>query len=399
MKKIYLIPTLIVISALLSGCSNSGNQDAISNTAEASGTNALVDQSYDEPFFTYSGTGDDVVSGLTTDDFSFLQVNHLGTGHFSIKAHYDDKYDLLVNTSEPYKNGCTLLKPNTEYTLEINAESAWDVAAYKLGTTASDSFSGYGDCVTPIFLATTNVYTITAEDAIGNFAVRGYKTDGTYDLLVNTIDSYSGRIMFKNTGNYSFFEVTSERAWTIIADDNDTPISVNRNDVDEISADFEKPTDNSNISEIPEDDNADIQGSQNSWLTQEQMDKIADKESARERDTFMLAIAQEDMETYYWGGESQFANVWRQLDIDYNFDTNWIWGIVKNDLDIYNTFDDSDYSDLWIMAGALYDAYKSGDLKDMLGDNYQSVIDDLNSVTKRLGIFYASRELAEANTR
>lgn len=74
MKKIYLIPTLIVISALLSGCSNSGNQDAISNTAEASGTNALVDQSYDEPFFTYSGTGDDVVSGLTTDDFSFLQV-------------------------------------------------------------------------------------------------------------------------------------------------------------------------------------------------------------------------------------------------------------------------------------------------------------------------------------
>ena len=205
--------------------------------------------------------------------------------------------------------------------------------------------------------------------------------------------------MFKNTGNYSFFEVTSERAWTIIADDNDTPISVNRNDVDEISANFEKPTDNSNISEIPEDDNADIQGSQNSWLTQEQMDKIADKESARERDTFMLAIAQEDMETYYWGGESQFANVWRQLDIDYNFDTNWIWGIVKNDLDIYNTFDDSDYSDLWIMAGALYDAYKSGDLKDMLGDDYQSVIDDLNSVTKRLGIFYASRELAEANTR
>lgn len=51
------------------------------------------------------------------------------------------------------------------------------------------------------------------------------------------------------------------------------------------------------------------------------------------------------------------------------------------------------------MAGALYDAYKSGDLKDMLGDDYQSVIDDLNSVTKRLGIFYASRELAEANAR
>ena len=35
----------------------------------------------------------------------------------------------------------------------------------------------------------------------------------------------------------------------------------------------------------------------------------------------------------------------------------------------------------------------------MLGDDYQSVIDDLNSVTKRLGIFYASRKLAEANTR
>ena len=35
----------------------------------------------------------------------------------------------------------------------------------------------------------------------------------------------------------------------------------------------------------------------------------------------------------------------------------------------------------------------------MLGDDYQFVIDDLNSVTTRLGIFYASIKLAEANTR
>lgn len=132
----------------------------------------LEDFQEKEPFFSYSGTGDDIVSGAKTDSFSFAHIIHVGDGHFSVKGHRGNDYDLLVNTTDPY-DGTTLIFPNQEYKFEVSAKGDWTIELYKIGTSSSDSFSGNGDCITPVFLKTSDVYEITTSGS-GHFSVKGW---------------------------------------------------------------------------------------------------------------------------------------------------------------------------------------------------------------------------------
>jgi hypothetical protein len=162
--------------------------------------------------FAYSGSGDDVVTGVSTEILSKFRFICKNTRHKSVKAHYGDDYDLLVNSTDSY-DGYTLLLPDREYTFEVNASDKWEIEVYSFGTSSTDNFSGYGDDVTPLFLSSSNIYEITTEGK-GHLAIRGY-TDYGYDLLVNTTDPYSGKVMFNSKDEYGFFEITSERKWTI----------------------------------------------------------------------------------------------------------------------------------------------------------------------------------------
>lgn len=172
----------------------------------------LIDVSFSSPYWSYQGNGDDVVTGFECDGLSFAHIIHSGSGHFAVKAHHDDTYDLLVNTVNPY-DGKTLLSVS-ENTFEVTAKGAWSIEVYKMGTSSTDAFSGSGDYVTPIFQGTSNVYEIKSEGG-GHFAVKGW-TDRGYELLVNTVDeNYSGKVMFKNNEEAAFFEITGERNWSI----------------------------------------------------------------------------------------------------------------------------------------------------------------------------------------
>lgn len=166
-----------------------------------------------EPYFSYSGSGDDVITEVMTDSYSSLKFVCKDNRHKAIKAHYNDTYDLLVNSTEPY-SGYTLLFPETEYIIEINADGPWDIEIYNIGSASNDKFSGIGDWVSPIFISSSDVYEIIAEGG-GHFAVKGYYGYGDYDLLVNTTDSYTGKVMFKQKGEYCFFEIMGERNWSI----------------------------------------------------------------------------------------------------------------------------------------------------------------------------------------
>lgn len=175
----------------------------------------LEDYQEPEPFFCYSGNGDDVVnSGIKTEAVSFAKIKHNGDGHFSVKAHCGSSYDLLVNTTDPY-DGTTLLMPNNEYVFEVSAKGEWTIELYKLGTSSTDSFSGNSDFVTPIFLKTSEVYEVKTSGR-GHFSIKGWG-NYDYDLLVNTTDeNYSGKIMFNNGEKYGFFEINADRDWSII---------------------------------------------------------------------------------------------------------------------------------------------------------------------------------------
>ena len=397
MKKAYLLFIGVILVSVLAGClaDDAEKMVADNSTIQSGGKESLPNYSDAEPFFSYTGIGDDVVDGLFVEEYSFLKVTHLGSGYFSIKAHYGDHYDLLINTTDSYNQGCTLLIPEREYTLEVNAQGEWTVDAYTLGTSSENSFSGTGDCVTPIFLSTTDVYEITA-DGDGYFSVKGYYENGRYDLLVNTTDPYSGKVMFKANGEYAFFEITGNRSWTILADGTDTPVPVNPID-NSLSEDIVLPVESRGINGQVDNSLDNTSPSNNSLLTEEQQEKINEIESTRRKNTFMLAIAQDDLEMYYWGGNSLYSEVWQQLYIDKNYNANAVWETIKNDLNIYNTFENSDYADLWIMASAVYDKYETGELKESLAEEeYQRFIDKITAVTNRLGIFYASREIADS---
>lgn len=171
----------------------------------------------DGSFFAKDGKRDKVVSGLVVAAPSYLNITNEGDRNFVIWAHYGDgQYDkeLLVNTIGDY-SGSVYLQPGREYTLEIKSSGSWSVRAYPIGVSATDTFSGSGDYVTPMFIPSSNVYAIGG-GGDSNFAVWGHYGPGEYDkdLLVNEIGMYSGTVMFKHK-TYSFFEITCDGDWSI----------------------------------------------------------------------------------------------------------------------------------------------------------------------------------------
>lgn len=197
----------------IQGNNTTGLEESTEQSATAY-SEPLPNSRPDVPLFEYSGTGDDVISDIRVNDYSYLVVHHTASGHFAVNAHYDESSDLLINTTQPYLDGQTLLVPDRDYTLEINAEGDWEMAAYPIGTISSDTFSGTGDVVTPAFISTSDIYHIEANGG-GNFVVRGYNQNGEYELLVNTTDNYTGNVMLKQKGEWTFFEITGEREFRI----------------------------------------------------------------------------------------------------------------------------------------------------------------------------------------
>lgn len=171
----------------------------------------------DGSFFSKTGRGDQVVSGLTVTAHSYLHFDYDGDRNFIVHAHYGDgKYDqdLLVNKIGEY-SGDVYIRPG-DYTLEIQSSGHWSVKAYPLAVTSDSSFYGSGDSVTPLFMPTSTVYNIGGSGD-SNFIVYGYYGDGKYDrdLLVNTIGTYSGTVLFKHKNAYSFFEIICDGSWSI----------------------------------------------------------------------------------------------------------------------------------------------------------------------------------------
>lgn len=169
-------------------------------------------ETYTEPYFVYNGVGDDVISGVKTDGLSYAHIVHSGERYFSVKGHYDDTYDLLVSTTNPY-DGKTLIYSNKEYTFEVSATGEWTIELYKMGSTDQDTFAGHGDFVTPVFIGSSDVYEIIT-NGDGYFSVKGW-TDSGYELLVSTTDSYSGKVLLKAKNRAAFFEITGRRDWEI----------------------------------------------------------------------------------------------------------------------------------------------------------------------------------------
>ncbi len=137
------------------------------------------------------------------------------------------------------------------------------------------------------------------------------------------------------------------------------------------------------------DEPMDREGSSDTNTTASRLEQAA---AEREQRTFMLCIGQDDMENYFWNGKSSYPDVWREAYMDSGYNGSLLMQLVKDDLDCYLTWGSSSYDIVWISAEMIYEQYKSGELKqNMSADEYQSLIDRLNSVNSRLGILYSSK--------
>ena len=166
---------------------------------------------------TFKGSGDDVITGVKVEKVSFVRFICNGKNYTSVKAHYEDTYDLLVSAIGSYKGDNLLIPSDNEIAFEVAADGEWSLEIYELGYSSTDSFSGNTDTVTGFFKCTSDIYEITYSGT-KYFSVKGYYErydDYSYNLLANETDSYSGKVFFKKKGEYAFFEITGQGEWSI----------------------------------------------------------------------------------------------------------------------------------------------------------------------------------------
>lgn len=166
----------------------------------------------------FSGYGDDIVEIPSIEDgYAFYIEGNRGSRHFSVKA-YDisgDYLELLVNTTEVYK-GTTLDPSLTTRILEVNAEGSWKIQLVPLysleSVTRGRTFMGEGDSVV-LVKDPGMTASITGNAGEHHFSIWSYGETGR-DLLVNTTDRYSGKVMLRN--DPFLFVISAEGSWTIL---------------------------------------------------------------------------------------------------------------------------------------------------------------------------------------
>jgi hypothetical protein len=167
-----------------------------------------------------TGSGDDVVDFENYFDIAVVRIAGNAAGrHFAVANFGADgsRYELLVNTTEPYSGVRPLdFRANQHTTrFEITATGEWSIEILPI-TEARELevpgvIDGVGDDVVRLSGTVPDIATIIGNEADRHFAVRGYHD--RIDLLVNTTDPYSGRVSLNP--NTVVLEITAVGEWTI----------------------------------------------------------------------------------------------------------------------------------------------------------------------------------------
>lgn len=165
------------------------------------------------------GNGDDVVTIPDGASCSIMDIEYSGSRNFSIWLldSKNDNLDLLVNTIGDYKGTVTSLQNASKEpaSLQISASGPWSVKFYPIASApvlkSGESYSG--DKV--VIYEGTSINNIEITNAgKSNFNIWAMNEDGRFDLLVNEIGDYSGKVPLKFTSGV--FIVSSEGEWSII---------------------------------------------------------------------------------------------------------------------------------------------------------------------------------------
>jgi hypothetical protein len=156
---------------------------------------------------TYTGTGDSVIDIETTwgSDSSIVEISHTGGGNFAVwnVDENNEHIDLLVNTIGSYQGRVPIdlmADQNPTRRMEIHAGGTWTIVLSPLSLDyiriceVPGPCNGDGDDLVAL---KGDPDTMQVEySGGGNFAIWGYASER--DLLVNEIDTYSGKVLLAN---------------------------------------------------------------------------------------------------------------------------------------------------------------------------------------------------------
>ena len=165
----------------------------------------------------YRGSGDDVIEITPPDGAYVFQITGNAEGrHFSVTSYSEngEYLDLLVNTTDAY-SGITLDPYLKTSLLEISATGEWEVILlptdYLPLYTSGDVVSGFGDDV--FYVDNIGKTAEISGNANGrHFAVETWGENST-DLLINTTDPYTGKVLVKSDA--FVFIVSASDSWEI----------------------------------------------------------------------------------------------------------------------------------------------------------------------------------------
>lgn len=171
----------------------------------------------------WNGTGDNVIQSISLPGgYSYkVSATHSGKRNFIVKFYNGDKTDYLFNKIGNY-SGTVLLEDGlsserNDCIIEIKADGAWTITISTVTNSSTRLISGTGDKVTGLFTLDNknNVFTIS-NTGNRNFVVWIHYTDGSRDLLTNTIGNYSGQVVVKGKSKCQcYLDVVSSGTWSI----------------------------------------------------------------------------------------------------------------------------------------------------------------------------------------
>ena len=151
------------------------------------------------------------------------------SGDGAIALEYDGTVFFERNGSYEGRVSTPLMEPGTE--LKIRADGEWSIKVRQMANTWEESFSGKGDYVTALYVASSDKensehksFHIT-HDGEGRFTVRRYSTQlveaggssaFTYvaDNVIDEEGTYNGDVE-ADSGMFYFFEIIADGNWTI----------------------------------------------------------------------------------------------------------------------------------------------------------------------------------------
>lgn len=164
----------------------------------------------------YSGSGDDYFEITPLDELWYMEITgNVSGNHFAVKGYdsFGEYTELFVNTLEPYSGSVFELEQSTRM-LEVTSTGDWTVRVKPLSSAPvlpiNEAYSGSGDAVLLVPSGCTSAK-ITGNSGSNHFAVKGY--GDYYDLLVNTLDPYSGTVRLER--NIVVLTITAEGSWQI----------------------------------------------------------------------------------------------------------------------------------------------------------------------------------------